>query len=528
MNRENPTVCVNGLDVLNQHLLHWEFGLCTARQCLYWTVDPCRRTPTCLGRLKTRFINGMVGVLLFYKSMLTISPLRVLGGVLFRLRSKQMSGDDLFSMAAASQRQAYEPLAVRMRPKSIDDIYGQEKIVGPGTFLRAMIERDTIPSLLLYGPSGVGKTTLAHVIAKETHSTFVRLNAVTAGTAELRKVIQEAKDGIHMYQRRTILFIDEIHRFNKSQQDVLLPYVEDGTVVLVGATTENPYFEVNRPLLSRLRVIQLEPLSEKAIAAVLLRALTDREHGLGELHITASEEIRYTIARLADRDARVGLNLLEQIAMLIPAGSEITHDDVERVAGHKVYTYDKKGDAHYDTISAFIKSMRGSDPDAAIHYMARMIEAGEQPSFIARRLVICAAEDVGLADPQALVIANAAAQAVQFVGWPEGRIILAEAVIYVACAPKSNSAYMAVDAALSDVRHRNCGDIPSYLRDSHYSGAEKLGHGTGYQYPHSFQNGWVDQQYLPNELKDRHYYQEIHHGKETAMAADWHKRRGGK
>ena len=439
-----------------------------------------------------------------------------------------MSGDDLFSMAAERQQVSFEPLAVRMRPQVLDDIYGQEAIVGPGTFLRAMIEKDTIPSLLLYGPSGVGKTTLAHVIACETDSRFVRLNAVTAGTAELRKVIQEAKDAVHLYQRRTILFIDEIHRFNKGQQDVLLPYVEDGTVILVGATTENPYFEVNRPLLSRLRVVSMAPLSEDAITAVLKRALRDEERGLGKMKLTAADDVLRTIARLADCDARVGLNVLEQTAMMLPAGSAITHQDVEAVAGRRIYTYDKKGDAHYDTVSAFIKSMRGSDPDAALHYLARMIEGGEQPSFIARRLVICAAEDVGLADPQALVIANAAAQAVQFVGWPEGRIILAEAVVYVACAPKSNSAYMAVDAALADVRHGNSGDIPAYLRDSHYSGAASLGRGQGYKYPHSFPGGWVAQQYLPDSLKDKVYYNPTEYGKEKEMAGRWRIRRGGK
>lgn len=433
--------------------------------------------------------------------------------------------NDLFSMAAEAQRNRFQPLAVRMRPERLDDIFGQDDLIGPGTFLRTMIERDTIPSLLFYGPSGVGKTTLAHVIATETHSRFVKVNAVTAGTAELRRVIGEAKDSLHMYQQRTILFIDEIHRFNKSQQDVLLPYVEDGTVILIGATTENPYFEVNRPLLSRLRVIQLSPLTEDAIVQVLRRALTDITSGLGEFRLTADDGALHTIARLADCDARIGLNLLEQVAMMVPEGGAITHEDIEKVAGHKVYTYDKKGDAHYDTISAFIKSMRGSDPDAALHYMARMIAAGEQPSFIARRIVICAAEDVGMADPQALVIANAAAQVVQFVGWPEGRIILAEAVVYIALAPKSNRSYMAIDAALADVRRGGCGEVPDYLRDSHYKGAAALGHGQGYQYPHDFPGGWVAQQYLPDAIKDVKYYNASPYGKEKDMAARWMARR---
>lgn len=436
-----------------------------------------------------------------------------------------MSGDDLFSMAAEQDIARFEPLAVRMRPKNLDEVCGQDKLIGPGSFLRAMIERDTLPSLLLYGPSGVGKTTIANVIAVETHSRFVKVNAVTAGTAELRKLIGEAKDAVRMYQKRTILFIDEIHRFNKAQQDVLLPYVEDGTVVLIGATTENPYFEVNRPLLSRLRVMQLEPLTEEAVASVLRRALEDKTAGLGQMEIQADQMMLMTIASYADRDARIGLNLLEQICMLVPPRGTITQETVEKVVGHRIYTYDKKGDAHYDTISAFIKSLRGSDPDAALHYLARMIEAGEQSSFIARRLVISAAEDVGLADPQALVVANAAAQAVQFVGWPEGRIILSEAVIYVACAPKSNSAYMAVDQALHDVRQGGCGDIPAYLRDAHYKGAAALGHGLDYKYPHDYPNGWVDQQYLPDVLKNRKYYKSTDYGKEQDMAARWQRRR---
>jgi len=453
-------------------------------------------------------------------------PLSILGGILFTMGSKQMNGDDLFSMANAKDSGHFEPLAVRMRPKTLDEIYGQNEIIGKDSFLRAMIERDTIPSLLLYGPSGVGKTTLAHVIAMETQSRFVKVNAVTAGTADLRKLIGEAKDAVCMYQKRTILFIDEIHRFNKAQQDVLLPYVEDGTIILIGATTENPYFEVNRPLLSRLRVMQLNALTKEAVASVLRRALQDEINGLGKMEITATSDILMTIASYADRDARMGLNLLEQICMLVPRRGTITQEIVEKVVGHRIYTYDKKGDAHYDTISAFIKSMRGSDPDAALHYLARMIEAGEQPSFIARRLVICAAEDVGLADPQALLVANAAAQAVQFVGWPEGRIILSEAVIYIACAPKSNSAYVAVDSAIADVRKGDCGDIPDYLRDSHYQGAAALGHGIHYKYPHNYPEGWIEQQYLPDPLKNKVYYHPLDHGQEKNMTEHWKYRRG--
>lgn len=436
--------------------------------------------------------------------------------------------DDLFSLADQAQGQRYTPLAVRMRPETVDEVYGQDELLGPGGFLRTLIEQDAVPSLLFYGPSGVGKTTLAHVIAKATRSRFVTLNAVTAGAAQLRQVIQEAKDALHLYQKRTLLFIDEIHRFNKSQQDILLPYVEDGTVILIGATTENPYFEVNRPLLSRLRVISLKPLSEKALLKVLKRALTDKEKGLGQQKLKVSDETLGIIARTAGQDARVALNLLEQAAMLVPAGGTLRKEIVEKAVGHKVYTYDKKGDAHYDTASAFIKSLRGSDPDAALHYLARMIEGGEPPSFIARRLVISAAEDIGLADPQALVIANAAAQALQLVGWPEGRIILAEAVVYLACAPKSNSAYLAIDKALMDVRQKDCGEIPDYLRDSHYPGAAALGHGQGYRYPHDYPGSWVAQDYLPGALRGAVYYQEKEQGQEKEMAARWHARRGGR
>lgn len=436
-----------------------------------------------------------------------------------------MSGDDLFSLADERQGSSFAPLAVRMRPKALADIYGQDQVLGKGCFLRQMIERDTLPSLLLYGPSGVGKTTIANVIAAETKSRFVKLNAVTAGTGELKQVIQEAKDAIHLYQKRTILFIDEIHRFNKSQQDVLLPYVEDGTVILIGATTENPYFEVNRPLLSRLRVIQLQPLTADAISQMVERALQDPVNGLGALHITASTDIIAAIAGLADGDGRVALNILEQAAMCTAADGVITDDVLRQAAGKRLYRYDKKGDNHYDITSAFIKSMRGSDPDAALHYAARMMEGGEDPAYISRRLVICAAEDVGLADPQALVIANAAAQALQLIGWPEGRIILSEAIIYVACAPKSNSAYKAIDAALADVRRGQCGDVPAHLRDSHYQGAHTLGHGKGYIYSQDYPEGYVQQQYLPDALQGRQYYRAVQRGSEKAMAAQWQKRR---
>lgn len=436
-----------------------------------------------------------------------------------------MDGDTLFSMAAEAEQKTFAPLAVRMRPETLDDVYGQEELLGEGSFLRAMIERDTVPSLLFYGPSGVGKTTIAHVIAKATKSRFVRVNAVTAGTAELRSLIKEAKDAIDVYQKRTILFIDEIHRFNKGQQDVLLPYVEDGTVILIGATTENPYFEVNRPLLSRLRVVRLKRLSQEALISILKRALANRSKGLGYLSLHADDDILGLIAQGADSDARVALNLLEQVSLQLPEGGTMTEEIVRKTCGERLYKYDKKGDGHYDTVSAFIKSMRGSDPDAALYYLACMIEAGEQPSFIARRVVICAAEDVGLADPQALVIANAAAQAVQFVGWPEGRIPLAEAVVYIACAPKSNSAYMAIAKAQQDLKKGSGGDIPLYLRDAHYKGAAALGHGNGYLYPHDFPGGWVEQQYLPDSIKNHRYYECTDHGKEKELVAAWRKRR---
>ena len=430
--------------------------------------------------------------------------------------------DSLFDLEPTN---AYEPLPVRMRPTKLDHLYGQEKAVGKGTFLRAMVEKDTIPSMLFYGPCGTGKTTLAGIIAKVSNSHFVNLNATNAGIGELRNIIEDARKRVRSLQQRTILFLDEIHRFNKSQQDVLLPCVEDGTIILIGATTENPFFEVNRPLLSRLRLITLEALTPKAIGQILRRAITDEEVGLGKRRLQVADEVLEDVGIFVNGDGRMALNILEQAAAMVQDEGTITIEVLEKVVGRRIYTYDKKGDSHYDTISAFIKSMRGSDVQATMHYLARMIEAGEDPNFIARRIVICAAEDVGLADPQALILANAAAQAAHMVGFPEARIILSEAACYVALAPKSNSAYLAIDAAIADVRHKDCGQVPDHLKDSHYSGASKLGHGNTYKYAHNYPNGYVKQQYLPTPLMDASYYNGIKRGKEEQLLCDWEKRR---
>ena len=430
--------------------------------------------------------------------------------------------DSLFDLEPTN---AYEPLPVRMRPTKLDHLYGQEKAVGKGTFLRAMVEKDTIPSMLFYGPCGTGKTTLAGIIAKMSNSHFVNLNATNAGIGELRTIIEDARKRVRSLQQRTILFLDEIHRFNKSQQDVLLPCVEDGTIILIGATTENPFFEVNRPLLSRLRLITLEALTPKAIGQILRRAITDEEVGLGKRRLQVTDEVLEDVGIFVNGDGRMALNILEQAAAMVPDEGTISIEVLEKVVGRRIYTYDKKGDSHYDTISAFIKSMRGSDVQATVHYLARMIEAGEDPNFIARRIVICAAEDVGLADPQALILANAVAQAAHMVGFPEARIILSEAACYVALAPKSNSAYMAIDAAISDVRHKDCGQVPDHLKDSHYSGASKLGHGKAYKYAHNYPNGYVKQQYLPTPLVDAIYYNGIKRGREEQLLHDWEERR---
>ncbi|WP_276838191.1 replication-associated recombination protein A [Anaerovibrio lipolyticus] len=424
---------------------------------------------------------------------------------------------DLFAVAEQNDSKKYEPLAQRMRPRNFDEFIGQEEAVGKGKYLRKMIEKDQLPSMILYGPPGTGKTTLAQMVASLTNSNFKKLNAVSAGIGDIRKIVDEAAEARRFYKKRTIVFIDEIHRFNKSQQDVLLPYVEDGRLILIGATTENPFFEVNHALLSRVRIVRLNSLSDKDLMRMLKQALEDKERGLGSRRLTITDEAVEAIAQLSGGDGRMALNLLEQAAAMIDDGGEINIELLHTILGERIQTYDKKGDNHYDTVSAFIKSMRGSDPDAAIHYLARMLAAGEDLNFIARRVAICAAEDVGNADPFALVVAMAAVQAVQFVGMPEARIPLAEAVTYVASAPKSNAAYMAIDAALADVRHRNCGPVPEHLRDAHYKGAAKLGHGINYKYAHDFPYHFVKQQYLPNNLKGTTYYHPTANGREVRI-----------
>jgi putative ATPase len=398
------------------------------------------------------------------------------------------------------------PLAYRMCPRTLDEYVGQKHILGPGKLLRRAIEADRITSLILYGRPGIGKTALARIIAQRTQSDFQWLNAATIGLEELRKVIQQAKkrkaEGV-----RTILFLDEIHRFNKLQQDALLPDVEEGNITLIAATVENPFFYVNSTLLSRSQVFELKPLSTEELLVLIKRAIGDKERGLGNLQIVVDEDALHHVAEMSDGDARKALSALEIAALTTPVDDEgqirITLEIAEESIQKKHIVYDKKGDQHYDTISAFIKSMRGSDPDAAVYYLAKMIYAGEDPRFIARRIVICASEDVGNADPMALVIATSALRAVEFIGMPEARIPLAQATIYVAKAPKSNASYKAIEAALNDVAAEETMEVPDHLKDSHYPGAKKLGHGKGYKYPHDY-GGHVEQEYLPKKKK---YYE---------------------
>jgi len=426
---------------------------------------------------------------------------------------------DLF--ASRKRTREEEPLASRMRPRTLSEFVGQEHILGSGRLLRRAIEADRLGSLIFYGPPGTGKATLAKIIANTTSSRFVQLNAVTSGVAEIREAIAAAREARDLYGKKTILFIDEIHRFNRSQQDALLPAVESGLVTLIGATTENPFFEVNSPLLSRSRLFRLESLSPQDIAKILQRALTDKERGLGLLNVVLEPKAQEHLINMADGDARSALNALELAALTTEPDKEgrriITQEIAAESIQRKVIQYDQSGDNHYDTISAFIKSMRGSDPDAAVYWLAKMLKAGEDPRFIARRMVIFAAEDVGLADPQGLLVANAAAEAVEFVGMPEAQIPLAQAVIYLATAPKSNSAYLAIKAANADVENFPQAKVPLHLRDASYKGAAKLGHGKGYLYPHDYPGHWVEQQYLPDPLRDRTYYKPSAQGYEEKI-----------
>jgi putative ATPase len=418
------------------------------------------------------------------------------------------------------------PLAVRMRPRTLEEFVGQEELVGEGTFLRNAIESDMLQTAIFWGPPGSGKTTLARIVANLTRAHFQQISAVTSGVAEVRKILGEAAERKSIYATRTILFIDEIHRFNKAQQDALLPAVEDGVIVLIGATTENPYFEVNSALVSRSKVFRLESLSAADITRVLRAALADRERGLGDPPLEVDEDAFAHMVSLAGGDARVALNTLEAAAFLTrEKGSNIiAMQSAEEAAQHKALLYDKWGDNHYDTISAFIKSMRGSDPQAALYWLARMIYAGEDPRFIARRMFIFASEDVGLADSRALLVAEAASRAVDFVGLPEAQLNLAHAAVYLALAPKSNSTTVAIGRAMREVKEGEVATVPIHLRDSSYRGAEQLGHGQGYLYPHNYPGHYVEQAYLPDNLRGKSFYQPSGSGQETSMADAWRKR----
>lgn len=438
-----------------------------------------------------------------------------------------MSRDDLFATApapdpgppaAVTPAASPMPLAARMRPRTIEEYVGQSHILAPGQLLRRAIEADRIQSLIFYGPPGTGKTSLAQIIAAHTKNRFERLSGVESNVADMRRVLAGAANRLANTGQPTVLFIDEIHRFNKSQQDVLLPDVEAGTVRLIGATTHNPFFFVNSPLVSRSQIFELRPLTEEDLAALLRRALADDTRGLGHLRLRADDDALRHLARVADGDARKCLNALEIAALTTPPGADgFIHIDLaaaEQSIQKKAIVYDGDGDAHFDTISAFIKSMRGSDPDAALYWLAKMIHAGEDPRFITRRIVICAAEDVGLADPMALVLAVAAHQAAEFVGWPEARIPIAEATVYIATANKSNSAYTAIDAALEDVRSGRTLAVPEHLRDGSYQGAQRLGHGQGYEYAHAHEGHFVPQDYLG---ADRRYYEPTEQGVEKKI-----------
>ena len=429
---------------------------------------------------------------------------------------------DLFDYMRASTQEQESPLASRMRPTTLDEVVGQKHIIGKDKLLYRAIKADQLGSIIFYGPPGTGKTTLAKVIANTTSASFRQINATVAGKKDMEDVVKEAKDALGMYGKKTILFVDEIHRFNKSQQDYLLPYVEDGTLILIGATTENPYFEVNGALLSRSRIFELKALEKEDVKELILRAVRDEKKGMGSYHAVIDDEAADFLADVSGGDARAALNAVElgvltterdQADGLIHITLEVAQECIQK----RAVRYDKDGDNHYDTISAFIKSMRGSDPDAAVYYLARMLYAGADIKFIARRIMICAAEDVGNADPQALTVAVSAAQAVERIGMPEAQIILSQAVLYVATAPKSNSACNAVFEAMDAVKSQRSMPVPAHLQDSHYGGSAKLGHGIGYKYAHNYPNHYVKQQYLPDGMEEQVFYHPSENGYESKI-----------
>ena len=428
---------------------------------------------------------------------------------------------DLFEYSANKSLEKMSPLADRIRPKTLEEYVGQEHIIGKGKLLYRAISADKISSIILYGPPGTGKTTLAKIIANTTKMIFTQLNAVTSGIKDIREVTAEAKNQLGMYNKRTILFIDEIHRFNKSQQDALLPFVENGTIILIGATTENPYFEVNKALISRSMIFKLESLNDKDIKKILLNSLKDTDRGLGNFNVSIDEDALDHLVDISNGDARIGLNGLELAVLTTDPNSDgkinLNMDIIEECVQQRAIKYEKNGDEHFDTVSAFIKSMRGSDPDATLYWLAKMIYAGEDPKFIARRIIISASEDVGNADPNALNIAISAFEAVNFIGMPEGKFALAQAAIYMASAPKSNASYEAINKALDDIKNIKTGNVPAHLKDSHYSGSSEFGHGKGYLYPHNYEEGYVKQQYLPDNMVGAKYYKPTENGHEKSI-----------
>ncbi len=436
---------------------------------------------------------------------------------------------DLFDYMRKNTLEQEAPLASRLRPKTLEEIVGQRHILGKDKLLYRAIKADKLSSLIFYGPPGTGKTTIARVIANTTKASFTQLNATVAGKKDMEAVVSQAKDNLGMYGRKTILFVDEIHRFNKGQQDYLLPFVEDGTVILIGATTENPYFEVNGALISRSVVFELKALEPGDVKELIHRAVYDEERGMGAYQAVITEEAADFLADIAGGDARSALNAVELGILTTEKGEDgrihLTKEVISECIQKRAVRYDKTGDNHYDTISAFIKSMRGSDPDAAVYYLAKMIYAGEDERFIARRIMICASEDVGNADPMALTVAVSAAQAVERIGFPEAQIILAQAAAYVACAPKSNSAVNAIGKAMESVKSRRT-SVPVHLQDAHYPGAKKLGHGTGYRYAHDYPNHYVEQQYLPSEIEGEVFYEPSENGYEKEIREYFKKIKG--